>query len=341
MSLFALRVRVPDLLALLLLTGGIARSVEALDIGSAQVVHPFFVVNQNPLASVLGLPASADANIADEGELSWFVGLDWASHSIEKRNRREHVFIDGETTQLNLAFQYGFAAHWQWGVYLPLRYQGGGMFDQMIYEFHRVFGMPQGARRTTPHDHLNYRYSLDGEVLFDYRDSGGGLGDMHLLLAHQLADRAHEDYNLTWHLDLKLPSGDEQQWLGNGALALSSALAMDLALDGNWQSYGHLGLQYSERGAILADQQHQMVAYGGFGLSRQYYRDWQLKAQFDISSALYSSDLLALGPAAQLTFGVSYLQRGWQLDISALEDIVPSTAPDIVFKVDFRRQFLR
>lgn len=329
----------------------------------AESARPFLVSNQSPFSGIQSLPFTPDAQVLLPEQQALTVDLAWASHSFTQKSANEALVIDGESAQLNLVWRRGFnvnvpshsqAADFEFGIVIPIRHQGGGLMDSGINQFHSTFGLPHGSRAKTPNNQINYRYSRvqNGAMtpLVDVSPKGAGLGDVRLLLSKQLLSTQQRggkssrksDYNLAWQTELKLPTGEVDEWNGDNAYALSSAIAYDKAFYNtsytHWQAFGHLGLRWSQVGEVLPKQQEQILAFGGFGLVMQW-RSLQLQAQFDAHSATYKSDLAAFGPAIQITFGANYLTQHGVLSFSILEDILPETAPDVVFKLAWDKRF--
>lgn len=316
----------------------------------ADLIRPFSVSNQSPFVDIQSMPFTPDAQILRPQEQQVSLDLAWASHSLKQSGSTEEIVLDGESVQLNLMLKRGIGQGsdqaYELGFLLPLRYQGGGLMDSGIVQFHSTFGLPQGERTKTPKDQIHYRYSAikNGQVetLVDVSPSGASLGDVRFFLSKQWQTRTQKGYNLAWQNELKLPTGKVVDWSGNEAFAFSTSLAYDTELyysqSVNWQAFGHIGLRFSEKGKVLSDQQNQLGLFGGLGLVMQWQL-LQLQAQLDTHSATYDSTLNALGPSLQITFGGNYLTHLGVFSFSIGEDVFPETAPDVVFKLAWDRSW--
>lgn len=306
----------------------------------AESVRPFLVSNQSPFSSIQGLPFTPDAQVLANKKQAFTFDLAWASHSYTQSQGSEALSVDGESVQLNLIWKVGLRSGFEFGVLVPFLHHGGGLMDSGIKQYHSILGLPQGGRDVTPNNQINYRYgkSINGQfnLLVDESPSGANLGDIRLFLSKQLKNRQQDGYNLVLQNEIKSTTGKLEDWSGNEALAVSSALAYDSAFyhteETHWQAFGHAGLRYSEKGNLLPEQQKQGLAFAGFGLVMQWF-SLQLQTQFDVHSAIYESDLAGFGPAVQITFGGNYLTEKGIFSFSIGEDILPETAPDVVFKL--------
>jgi hypothetical protein len=94
-------------------------------------------------------------------------------------------------------------------------------------------------------------------------------------------------------------------------------------------------------GELVGIDVEELAIYGSSILAWRIFPNFSLKAQFDFHSALYESELKEIGSfGGQLVLGGSVtLGRKTQLDLSVSEDVIVSTAPDVVFSIGLRSTF--
>ncbi len=86
---------------------------------------------------------------------SFRMSLRWANvWSIQN----DRFIIDGEELQAEPSFRFQPAENLQVGVSLPFKYQGGGVLDHTIEEFHDLIGVSQSQRRSYPRNRWNVSY---------------------------------------------------------------------------------------------------------------------------------------------------------------------------------------
>jgi hypothetical protein len=140
---------------------------------------------------------------------------------------RSFARVDGEDWQLSYdkAFRLGPG-------FLNVRLRGlqrsGGVFDQLITNYHRVFGFPEGGREDTPNFRLDYRLVKDGVTVGDLRKPGFHFMDTDIAYVVPFGDRAQGG---RLGVSLQLPTGRADDWSGNGGLD-------KLAGGAGWKAWG-------------------------------------------------------------------------------------------------------
>ena len=97
----------------------------------------------------------------------------------------ESLLLDGQTDALTLSLRYGLPQQWGVEVTVPWRHYSGGVTDNLISSWHRLFGLPDGNRHGYPTDALHYQLSQpehDRPLL----RSVSGLGDIHVAVSRPL-----------------------------------------------------------------------------------------------------------------------------------------------------------
>jgi hypothetical protein len=231
-------------------------------------------------------------------------------------------------------------------VEIPFLVLGGGFLDSFIEGYHSTFGFPQGGRDQAPRNRLLYQYRRDGQELLKVDRASYGLGDIRFNGAWQWYPRTEgQSRALALRASLKLPTGDAAQLHGSGStdFALWITAKDDYRLGlGQFTLWGAAGFMAMTEGQVLRDQQRKGVWFGGVGAGWSPLRWLAFKIQTNAHTPFYrESDLRQLNAAsAQLTIGGTLaLTKRMTLDLGITEDIIVSTAPDVVFHLNLRLKF--
>ena len=309
-------------------------------------ITPFYTQNQSPLIQIFGLPAIGEATVVDRKETSLRFTVDLANNYTTDNKARESILLDGESTRFTLHGRYGLGHQLEVGVEIPYLVTGGGFLDNFIENYHHTFGFPNGGRELAPQNRLLYHYEKDGRTLLHVNQSGAGLGDMRLTGGWQLYSGEKEtSQGITLRASLKLPTGDSDGLRGSGstdlALWLIGSQDVRLAL-GHLSIYGAAGALGMTPGKILQEQQRPLVGFGALGLGWSPIHWLAFKVQANAHTSFYhDSDLKQVdAPSVQLTIGgtLAFSQR-LTLDIGVTEDLVVSTAPDVVFHLSLSHRY--
>ncbi|VAW68862.1 hypothetical protein MNBD_GAMMA10-1176 [hydrothermal vent metagenome] len=100
--------------------------------------------------------------------------------------------------------------------------------------------------------------------------------------------------------------------------------------------YGQAGLLYMGNSDVLQVIQNNWAVFANAGIKFEPWQNIQLKAQLDMHSAFYDSNIEFLGDVIQLTFGTSYIiNPKHQIDFAVVEDILSETSPDVNFNISW------
>lgn len=313
-------------------------------LGSASAAGPlpFSVKNLNPFIQIYGLPATEPAALLPPSASATALSLDLANNSILDTAGRESITLDGESYRLALTLRHGLDADTEIGLELPLVAHSNGFMDNFIEDWHDTFGLTNAERIKTTSNTLRYHYAVDGRTLVDIDGPTEGLGDIRLYAARRLASQTDSAFSL--HLGLKLPSGDAQRLLGSGAADLSVSLSH---LKRRWlsplqlSSFVNGGLVWLGEGEVLVERQKDLVGFASTGLIWNNSRLIDLKAQLDMHSRVYDSELDQLGThTLQLTIGGSiHLDNHTRLDIGVGENLLTDTTPDFLIYLALKRGY--
>jgi hypothetical protein len=97
-------------------------------------------------------------------------------------------------------------------------YGSGGFLDHFIERFHDFLGAPNQGRDTAPRDRFEAQIDVDGQRAWSWSDDQGQLGDTLVSLTFGERELHPGQWGDAWRIGVELPTGDEQQGSGNGAL---------------------------------------------------------------------------------------------------------------------------
>lgn len=303
----------------------------------ADISTPLEHANRSPFHQLFGLPEARAGRITGPGESEWWMAAEVASNFLRSAQGDEAIALDGEQHRYWVRGSYGFAPDWSLQLTVPYLRHSGGHFDKMIDRWHRTFGLSEGGRDSVARDQLQYRVTRDGDEVLYFDQSTSGLGDVRIDLSYQWLDQSLWDVSL--HLGVKLPTGDEDKLLGSGATDVSASIAASyVAGDFAWHISG--GALYMDDGQVLEEQQNNLAVFGSTGIAWQVLERLSLKLQLDAHSALFDSKLTPLGESVQLVMGGDLrLSDRWTMDIAVAEDILVEASPDVVFQIGLRAAY--
>lgn len=304
----------------------------------AGAAEPFLTRNQNPFSLIFGLPHATAARLIATGEQRWISSLNISNQIISQTSNNAHLFVDVETWQLNFFYDYAFQENWMLRVQLPMISHSGGILDNAIDRYHRMTGLPRDIRPGIPENQINISYSENDQLLLNIDKAQQTLRDISMQLAWQASKSAEQ--SLSHWISLKLPSGDSDRLTGSGStdLAVWSSLDQHLYND-NWL-YGQLGLLYINNSQVLHHMHNNWVAFATGGIKFQPDESIELKAQLDMHSAPFDSQIKYLDSTVLITFGGSYLLSAREkVDFAVSEDIDPGASPDVNFNISWWKYF--
>ncbi|MCU7932017.1 MAG: DUF3187 family protein [Candidatus Thiodiazotropha sp. (ex Codakia rugifera)] len=306
--------------------------------------EPFRVRNLNPFTLIHGLPAASSSQLLNEDESSLHLSMDVANNSIQGTSDGEQVTLDGETYRIGLVWKKGVGAGWQMGIEVPYLSHRDGFMDNLIENWHDIFGLSNAKREDWPQNRLRYLYVKDGDERVSIQKNTQGVGDIQLFLSHTL-QRDAAGRNSAVHASLKLPTGDSDSLLGSGAPDIAFWISgSDAQLLKRWSMgvYGQAGLLIKGKADILSEQQRDAALFGTVG-TRWLAYDWlALKLQVDGHTSLYDSAVDQLGgTAVMITVGGSILLNDGQsgIDISIGENLTTDTVPDFMVNLSYKHSF--
>lgn len=300
-------------------------------------VEPFYTYSKGPLVQLYGLPAPQPAVLlAPDARSAAFV-IDVNSYYVYRESRGETLLFDGENYRGTLVWRQGLRGGYEWGFDLPYVAYGGGFLDHAIYEWHDIFGLPQGGRDVAPQHELHFRYIRDGQTLLDVNQGAAGIGDVRLTAAKRVGDAS------ALRASLKLPTGDSSELLGSGAADLAVWLTGQAReTQAPVDYFGSLGGLALGRGDVLPEQQRRLVGFGSAGVAWSPAGWPMFQVQLDGHTPFYRDSSLVPLAAHSLSLAVGAAARlgaGTRLEFAVVEDILLATAPDVTFHLRLRSRY--
>lgn len=214
--------------------------------------------------------------------------------------------------------------------------------DDLIYNWHDTFGMPQVERTKDTNNNIDLNYSINGQQQVDIGSPVSDIGDVRIKYAHKLSAF---DRPIILQSEIKLPTGDITKLTGSGETDLSMGVMIDDPTSFKAQNIniwaGAAATYLGDVDSALANEQNNVVLSARAGLGWHLNDAIALKTQLDTHSATYDSDTIELGNAPlMLTIGGDYyFSPNYRLELSAVEDLVREASPDILFSAKFSAKF--
>jgi len=301
-------------------------------------VTPLALSNQAPLARIYGVPPPQPARLLEPSTSQWLLTSTLANNFSKEGSTREAIFLDGETEELRLQWRHGLQLGEQaleLFVALPWVHQGGGFLDHSIVKFHDLLGLPQGNRTRFDSNQLRYAYRDGDQLLLEYENSGGDIGDLQLGIGAALSQS--DDHALSARLYVKLPTGDADQLSGSDGTDVTAALHFSQALWGGGFD-GALGVIALGDGEVLKSKQRDFAGFGHAAWSYPWTAGFDVMAQVGANSSFYrDTNITELGNAMYVGVGTRYrVTSAWAVEFAVIEDLLVNTTPDVAFQLALR-----
>ncbi|MDA0977849.1 MAG: DUF3187 family protein [Proteobacteria bacterium] len=307
----------------------------------ADLFAPYSTSNLNPFVRAAGIPSPL--TLPGKETVLLQVGVDLANNFTRSSSRNESIIVDGETLQTTLGAAWRFSDRWVAAVDLPYFHHDGGSLDHFIENWHDLFGLPGGGRKSYPANQLRYAYARNNTTLVDLQQQRSGVGDVRLTLGYLVASSNQRQWTL--QAGIKLPTGDPEKLTGSGGTDGFVAIQVsqsELFGRQHLRLHSSLGIlrpgENDSAGDLLPGMIRDTVFFGSTTLAWRFHERVSLKTQLDYHSALFDSSLRELGDtAAQLVLGGSVkLGNRTQLDVAGSEDIITDTSPDVAILLRLR-----
>lgn len=294
----------------------------------------FNTVNLNPMIQIFGLPSLANQTLDNKGTFKIELEQQVANYQSRSTLNSESLTLDGETWRTNISLAAAVTDKTELSVSIPYIRHSAGYMDDLIYDWHDLFGMPQGERTEDSNDNFDIQYIYAGKSQARLASPSSGIGDIRLKYLYKLPAFNRE---FILQSELKLPTGDSEKLTGSGGTDLSmgfmyndpvSLQNQDINL---WAGSGATYL--SDADGSLSGRQKNLVWSARAGMGWSLNKSVALKTQLDTHSTVYQSGTDELGKAAlMLTLGGDiHFSSHYRLELSAVEDLITESSPDIVF----------
>ncbi len=138
--------------------------------------------NQHPLAIYHESFIPHDARLLDPGRLKTTLGFYWSNTLNRKRS---NYIIDAETRMISININHGILTNWQLSYNIPFIWQGEGVADPWIDNWHQFFSLPRGGRNRVNDNSFNIEgNSEDRKITLSPQSLS--LGDITLRTSHRL-----------------------------------------------------------------------------------------------------------------------------------------------------------
>ncbi|NKF21906.1 DUF3187 family protein [Solimonas marina] len=305
----------------ILLSGLCAVLVSPLAAAADDAPFVFGTFNQATLARFAPLPTPQ----ADSTGSGYRVAVDWSNEYVADENGQETVLLDGESLRLGLSGRVAVGS-WLFGAELPLLFNGGGVLDGLIENWHSWFSLPNGGREERPHGKYTFRYTDNGQTLLDVEHGHDGIGDARLFAARC------NDSGGCLRTMLQLPTGNADDLLGGG---LGAAAWYEQGFRaktlGPWSGALAAGVSGVHGSGPLKDRQEHFIPFGWASLGYSLTSWLDAGAQFYLHAPLYKdSDLDTLSRVGgQLSFGFrARSASGISTWLGIQEDLITESSPD-------------
>ena len=297
------------------------------------------------LSPVIGQLPQIDYPTLDKRDLStgrYTLLTASANYLSSGKDGSNNYIVDGETTTIQQTFELAID---QGLVGITNRWfqHSSGVMDQLIYDFHDMFGMPQNGRTETNKDQLLWTVESNNQNVYSLNNSKAGFGDTSIF--YELRD-FRELSNV--RISLSMPTGTESQHTSTDTwgLAISSSLNGPQLFETQdylptlrtWFGAGG-SILYSDHGFGELDL-NPLVFAGTIGAGYDIRESFSFEAQIDVSSPYFDSDIRELGWAPLVaSIAAAYRVRSANFQLGFSEDLRPSTSPDFSLFFTFHYDF--
>ncbi len=234
----------------------------------------------------------------------------------ENTNRGRYI-IDAETRELAFKFKKTLSSDLEFSFELPLFWQGAGFLDNLIFDWHKFWGLPQGPRRENRSNSYNVSSSN-----FDIESSGVKTGDIRTGIKKLLTKGDNIFPAISSSIEFRLPTGSNS--FSPGGIDLIA----DLLLSKKFNSLVlYSGLYYSYFSDPEFNQiQFERNSYGGFVSLEYLYSDLLSIILSTTARSNLTSDI-ELFPDHQIytDLGFKYgLKQNLELELNIRENPSPS-----------------
>lgn len=312
----------------------------ALTASAYAIPTPIPARNLNPFIQIFGIPIMETATLVPVGKSQLTIHYDVVNNAIQGKTGPETLIIDGETYRTSIIWRKGLSNSLEVGIEIPFISHSSGLFDQHITGWHDIFQLSNSDRDARPDNSLSYYYYREYDVAYNIsccNSDNPEIGDIRFFASQPIIRSTTKPISLT--ASIKAPTGNENKLKGSGDVDFTLALnSSNSERYQQWKitTFGQLGLimigQNHRDGLALANLRREAALFAGYGASWRYLPKLDLKAQFNVHTSMYNSEISALGTfSSMLTVGLtSHLNKRLTLDLHLGENLFTDTVPDVM-----------
>ncbi len=213
---------------------------------------------------------------------------------------KKHYLIDAEDRVLDLNLAYSITDNLELSLKNQLRWRGGGISDQPIEEWHKLFNLPKGKRHRVDHDSFSITAINDDGESFEITDQGLAIGDAELGIKYLLSKGGGLSPAVSLISSLRLPTGKDA--FSQESIDTQIGILLSKSF-GNFYLYSGLNYLYFVDSEIN-NLHYEQKQYGGF-LELEYALNEKFSLNLGLIAASSLLDSVNLFPNYQL-----YLDTG-------------------------------
>ncbi len=291
---------------------------------------PLQVKNRFPMHLGLLTPLPEGPAVLPAGRLATNLAVDYSSIYFESRSASWEALMDMETTIITCRLAYGISDSLMVDLGLPFIRMSGGFLDGFLDRYHSTFGFPNYGRENRPEDRFGYVLRRDGADLVRPVSESFRPGDLDLGVKLALPESDDGHLKSALRLAVQVPTGDADQWMGNGgwdwALALPTVIGA-----GKLSFYFTPSLAINAAAGSKGRHLETKPVWGMLAaVEYEYSRNWSWIGQVNI----YSPAFVRTGiddldrNSMELALGFRFTgPRRWVYEAAFCEDLT-RTAPD-------------
>lgn len=206
---------------------------------------------QHPVAHSLLAFRPRRARARDSGRPG--IALDTAYSSIFMNARNpagDVVLLDGEVLHTSLRARAGLGARTDLELELPFLYTTSGFLDAFVDNWHALFGLPGGNRRSRPRNGFAMHWESEGRRVWELESDRIGLLDIPVIVTHTLIEESEESAAVAVRAGVQLPTGSESSGFSNGELDYGLGVLFERSR-GRWTFSGAADYVFTGRSAAL------------------------------------------------------------------------------------------
>jgi len=304
---------------------------------------PFPVRNFHPLQQlVLNLPGDRAA-VLKKGSADVRLELANTASIYSEDSPSASATAKFETLRTGLFVRYGATEKLELAMEVPVLYRYRGFMEGAITAVERATTGVSPARKALSQTGYAYNVSRGGQQVVNGTDGALGLGDTTMMTKYQLVSETSSLPTVSLRAAVKVPTGDEAEFLGSGSPDFGFGLAAEKAVAGRWVLYGNLNGVFPT--GRIAGMRLQPTISGLVATEYILTESLSVTLQFDY----YSPPFHGIGiktvdkGVTEVAAGFSFrLAPNWLWQVYGVEnvDFITGSAPDFTASTLFTYRFV-